>query len=99
MWVRLNGKTWKFRTVNRLSNKGNQKGHITRGECDDPDALGKEIRILSSLSGKEKLEIVLHESLHAVFWFLAEEVVARVAEDLANFLWRLGLRWEDEESD
>lgn len=83
MRVQILGKFWNLRFAPNMA---------MRGDCDPPTAPGKEIRISSRLRGEEKLEVVLHEVLHAGMWQLDEEFVARLATDAARALWRLGYR-------
>lgn len=61
-----------------------------RGECDSPTEPKKEIRISNQLIGEERLEVLIHEQLHAAQWHLDEEFVRRFAEDLARNLTKLG---------
>jgi len=89
MLIKLLWKRWKLRFVPTLAKD-------KRGDIDPPETVGKTIRVLSGLKGQEKLEIIIHESLHAAFWFLDEEYVHTFAEDIAKVLWDLGLRWKDE---
>ena len=65
-----------------------------RGECEPPESKRKEIRVRSTLRGEERLEVVLHECLHAADWHKDEEWVERLAVDLAKILWKLGYRRE-----
>lgn len=88
MLVEILKKRWKLRFT-RLK--------INRGECDSPTTPGKEIRIDSELRGEELLEVVTHEVVHAALWHLDEEYVEATAHDLARILWRLGLRFPDDE--
>ena len=87
MHVRLCGKRWKLRFTALQNN---------RGECDGPTIAGKEIRIDRRLKGMERLEILIHECLHAIDWRADEEHVAQSAADLARTLWRLGYRGTDD---
>lgn len=48
MKVKVLGKIWRLRFAPNLAN---------RGDCDDPDRPGKEIRIASTLRGGERLEV------------------------------------------
>jgi len=73
------GKRWSFRFVPHL-------GKHKRAECDAPHVQGKEIRIATRYRGKELIELVLHESLHAGLWQLDEETVTQLARDLAKVL-------------
>jgi hypothetical protein len=83
MRVNILGKVWNLRFAPNMAN---------RGDCDPPTTRGKEIRILSSLRGEERLEILLHELIHAGGWHIDEEFVAGFARDAARALWRLGYR-------
>lgn len=65
-------------------------GH-PHGECDAPSVKGKQIRIYGEQSGRQLVDTVIHEFLHAAFWDLDDEVVHEVAHDLARLLDRLGL--------
>ena len=88
--VRLGGKCWTLIFRPRLDDEA-------RGICDSPDAPSREIVIDSKLRGVERLEIVIHEFIHAVAWWLDEEFVTRWAVDIARELWALGVRWKDED--
>jgi hypothetical protein len=83
MRLTILGKRWNLRFARNLKN---------RGDCDPPAAPGKEIRVGSSLRDEERLEVVLHEMLHAAGWHIAEEFVDQFACDAARALWRLGYR-------
>ncbi len=81
MRVKILSKLWNLRFAPNLAN---------RGDCDPPTARGKEIRVSSSLRGEERLEVLLHELVHAGGWHIDEEFVGRFAHDAARVLWRLG---------
>lgn len=83
--VTMLGRRWLLRFAPNMSN---------RGECDPPDEPGKEIRISSAIEGEERLEVLLHELLHAAGWHIDETFVERFASDSAHVLWRLGYRCE-----
>src|SRR5690606_41206628 len=55
--VTLLGKRYRLRFVRM------ERQH---GDCDPPDAPGKEIRIDTRLEGEELAETLIHEMLHAV---------------------------------
>lgn len=55
-------------------------------------AEGALIEIDSRLTGSEHLEILIHESLHALQPHHEEETVARDAANLAHILWADGYR-------
>jgi hypothetical protein len=84
MRVNVLGKRWRLRFVPNLG--------ANRGDCDPPDRKRKEIRVESGLRGEERLEVVIHELVHAAGWHIDEGFVERFAEDAARVLWRLGYR-------
>ena len=61
------------------------------GLCDSPTKdgrprRGKKIQIRENLQGKELIETVLHESLHAALDCINEEYVEQTASDQANLI-------------
>ena len=88
MIVKIRGKEWVLRFC-KLPRK-------LRGLCDAPDTKCKAIQISHRLTGEEKLEVLLHEMLHAGLWDLAEDAVAEMAVDLARELTRLGYVHKDD---
>lgn len=85
MQITILGKRWNLRFTGRLH-------HAWRGECEPPDSPRKEIRVRSTLEGRERLEVVLHEVLHAADWTKDENWIEEFADDLAKILWKLGYR-------
>jgi len=83
MRVRVLGKIWKLRFAHGLSN---------RGDCDPPEKHGKEIRVSADLVGEERLEVVLHELVHAAGWHIDDPFAEQFARDAARIIWRLGHR-------
>lgn len=83
-FLTINGKRYRLRFV-----RYRKRLH---GECDPPHAPAKEIWIDERLHGEKRLEILIHEMLHAAFWWLSEESVDRVGKDLARALTRLGYK-------
>jgi hypothetical protein len=83
MRIQIMDKRWNLRFASNLSN---------HGECQAPTVRDKQMRILSSLRGKRRLTVLIHEMLHAANWHLDEQFVAQASEDIANVLWRLGYR-------
>jgi hypothetical protein len=61
-------------------------------DCDIPSKENPIIRIKSSLKNKKKLEILIHEMLHANFWDLDEKAVHERARDMAKALWKLNYK-------
>lgn len=85
MLIEINGKRWKLTEMT-----SNALGRDKFGECDPPSKQGKEIRIYYRLKGEKRLEILLHEMLHASDWSKDETWVDGTARDLARALTRLG---------
>jgi hypothetical protein len=87
--ITINGKRWIFKWW--PFGRGE-----TDGECDPPSKTHKEIRIRNSLNRpvrqRRLMEVAIHEAIHAAAWPLDHEVVESGAEDIAEFLWRLGYR-------
>ena len=83
MRIRILNKRWRLRFAPNLAN---------RGDCPGPAAKHKEIRVLSGLRGEERLEVLIHEMLHAAGWHIDEAFVEQFARDVARALWRLGYR-------
>jgi hypothetical protein len=83
MRVQVLGKRWQLRFAPNMA---------VRGDCEPPDQRSKQIRVLSTLADEERLEVLLHELLHAAGWHIDETFVERFAADAARVLWRLGYR-------
>jgi len=83
--LKILGKVWELRFVPRV-----ERG--ARGACDPPDKPGKQIIVRDKLRGEERLEVLVHEMVHAAGWHLDEDYVERFARDVARALWRLGYR-------
>ncbi len=66
------------------------------GKCNPPDKPCKALVFDNTLKDKFKLEIEIHEALHALFFDMSEETVTEAAEDLTKFLWRLGYREQED---
>lgn len=86
MRIRILGKFWALRLVPTLGSADSPK----RGDCDSPGSANKSVRILSGLRGEERLEVLIHEMLHAADWHRSEEWVNEVAKDISRALTRLG---------
>jgi hypothetical protein len=84
----------RVRVLNRLWNLRFARNMANRGDCDPPDQRGKEMRVSSALRGEERLEVVIHELIHASGWHIDESYAERFAADVARVLWRLGYRDE-----
>ena len=86
MKIKIKGKVWNF-IRKKLENH--------KGYCESPNSKNKSIIVDSRLKGEEELEIILHELLHAAFWFLDEEYVEEISRDFAKILWTLNYRKEE----
>lgn len=86
MRIMVLGKWWNLKFVPTLGTPGNPKW----GDCDHPTTRKKEIRILSRLRGRDKLDAIIHEMLHAADCHKTEDWVDTVATDIARELTRLG---------
>ena len=64
------------------------------GTCDAPWVSAKCIKLHYKLEAERRLDVVIHEALHAGLWCVGEEAVAEGASDIARFLWRLGYRFK-----
>ncbi len=91
MRVRVRGKLWRL-LFERLP-----KSADYFGVCDAPNVHNKAIRVDRRLSGEKRLEVVLHELLHAGHWDMSEEAVEEFARDAARILTRLGYHNGDHE--
>ena len=79
--IDVNGVEWLLR-FSRLRGKA-------RGWCQYDK---KKILVHNRLTGEERLEVVIHELLHAFFPDLAEESVTNAGEGIAKVLWQIGVR-------
>jgi len=88
MRIKIRGKVWEVVYPTNMTH---------RGLCDAPESKNKKIRILASLRGEERLEVLIHEMLHAAAWHhLDETFVTDCAADVARALHRLGYRLTEE---
>lgn len=84
MRIRIRGKFWNF-VFGRTGKKYD-------GHCEGPQVLNKTIAICEKLKGERKLDVIIHEILHAAYWDLSEEAIEETGRDLSRILWRLGYR-------
>lgn len=84
MNVTIRGKRWRL-LIEKLHASWNGWGF-----CDPPTTKAKAIRIDNRITGRHRLEILIHEMLHAAAFELREELVAEFAEDCARILTKLG---------
>ena len=85
----LRGAPWRVIFPRKMSNEIN-------GLCTlKKTGKGGTIRVLASLDDPKKMEVLIHEAVHACHWDLDEEAVHETARDIAALLWRLGYRRTD----
>jgi hypothetical protein len=70
----------------------NQLDNDCDGLCDKPTVKGKAIRVRETLKDQRRMEVEIHEMLHATDWSKDEEWVDQTAKDISAVLWRLGYR-------
>lgn len=89
--VKVMGKLWNllFMPESRIPKVDGEPGD---GLTDSPETPNKAMRVACELRGEKRLEITLHEIMHAGNWHLDEEFVREFCEDQARILWRLGYR-------
>ena len=60
------------------------------GYCDWRHKRDKRLWVKKSLSDKKRMEVLVHEALHACLPDADEHAVEETARDIALFLWRDG---------
>lgn len=65
------------------------------GDCSDPNESGKMIRYYIGLTGVKRLDLLIHEMLHACFWDMSEETISESGTDIAKSLWKIGYRIDE----
>jgi hypothetical protein len=88
--ITICGKSYNF-SVKRLRN--------ARGLTEHPDTKRKTVYIDSREKGKQLLATLIDEFIHCAIWEIRNDVVDQISDDIANALWRCGLRFEDEQND
>jgi hypothetical protein len=68
-----------------------------RGMTDSPKVKNKTVYIDSRERGQDLLATLIDELIHCAMWDIENEVVDEISDDMANVLWRCGLRFKDEE--
>jgi hypothetical protein len=90
------------KNINRIKShkfpQGNYKIHWKKpykseGLCTDPN--DRQIWINPNiLDDRDLMRVILDESFHATMWEIDNDVVAEFADDMAEFLYRVGYRLE-----
>lgn len=84
---RFRGRRWKIRW-DQIPARENALGY-----CETP---GQMIVIDPRMAGVGLLEVAIHESLHACLPDADEAAVTETAADVAQLLWRVGYRLEED---
>lgn len=66
------------------------------GDCSNPTFPDRMIRYYVGLKGERRLDVLIHEMLHACFWDVREEGIGEASTDVARVLWKVGYRNEDD---
>jgi hypothetical protein len=66
------------------------------GLCEPPVATDKTIYLRKQMTPKRLLEVAIHEALHACDWDKSEVAITEIAEDISDFVWRIGYRLDAE---
>lgn len=86
------GAKWLWRYT-RL--RGAADGWSYLPDAKNPKA-GRKILIDSRLTKRRRLEIEIHEALHAIFPQIAEEEITQAGIDMSRILWALGYRIKED---
>jgi hypothetical protein len=62
------------------------------GNTDSPNTPNAKMRFNPDQDGKQLLNTLIHEPLHACLWDLDEDAVRETADDISAFLWKMGYR-------
>jgi len=89
----LRGK--RYRIV--LATKMGPEDNPIYGQCSDPNDSGKVIMYYVGLKGEKRLEVFIHEMLHACFWDVSEEGIEEGGKCIAKAIWRMGYRLEPDD--
>lgn len=89
--INIRGKSWTFKRTKRGLGKTKEHPGGLWGVCDFDK---REIRVLPEdqfPSGEKELDVLIHETLHALYPDLAEESVTEGATVLAKVLVQAGI--------
>lgn len=89
----------KIKTVTIRGNRYNfvvKKLRTARGLTEDPSTKNKTVYIDEREHGKELLATLIDEFIHCAIWELRNDVVDEISDDIADALWRCGLRFTEE---
>lgn len=89
----------KIKTVTIRGSRYNfvvKKLRVARGLTEHPSTKHKTVYIDSRERGKELLATLIDEFIHCAMWEIQNDVVDEISDDIANALWRCGLRFREE---
>lgn len=86
--ITIKGKRYNF-VVSRLRN--------ARGLTDHPKTKNKTVYIDEREKGKKLLATLVDEFIHCALWELRNDEVDQISDDIADALWRCGLRFKHEQ--
>ena len=86
--ITIRGKRYNF-VVAKLKN--------ARGLTDHPKTKNKTVYIDQRETGKKLLATLVDEFIHCAIWELRNDEVDQISDDIADALWRCGLRFQHEE--
>ena len=84
--IRIMNRSWQLVFVH----PGDFEGQTQYGECDEPTAKNKKIKINQHIDGELLLDTLIHEMTHAAFPIIDEDCVEQFATDVARVLAELG---------
>jgi hypothetical protein len=85
--ITVRGKRYRF-IVKKLKD--------ARGLTDHPETKGKAVTIDERERGKKLLATLIDELIHCAIWEIQNDIVDQISDDMADMLWRCGLRFKDE---
>jgi hypothetical protein len=85
--AKLGGKEWLIHFV-----RSREIPSDRWGDCGHPDDSVPTIRIRRAVDGINRMDLIIHEALHAIYPDESEEMVHRSATELAALLWASGYR-------
>lgn len=89
----------KIKTVTLAGNRYNlvvTRLNEARGMTEHPHKKNKTVYIDEDERGKELLATLIDEFIHCAVWEIDNDVVDMISDDMANALWRCGVRFKDE---
>jgi hypothetical protein len=88
MKIKIDGKNWKISYVNDISDE-DYDGQKLEGLCDFEK---QRIYISNITANRARLEVEIHELVHAIDHKLSHKKVTRLGHEISVILWKLGYR-------